>query len=170
MRVQGNSFFIRQKQLFWFAGFEVLTVVILWDITPWSPVLATYFMMVSCVAYTSTLKMQEICFSEMMVNFHRTTRRYIPEYSWIILRLITFLAPPLPASSQSLHLRICLFVCLCYNISYVTLCPNLYSCQSKILNLSQWLCCQRHEHFGSRDISKVNIELWFGTIRKFVPK
>jgi hypothetical protein len=30
-------------------------------------------------AYSSTLKMEAICYSEMSVDFQRTTRRYIPE-------------------------------------------------------------------------------------------
>jgi predicted ATP-binding protein involved in virulence len=31
----------------------------------------------ACLAYYSTLKMEAICFSEMSVDFQRTTRRYI---------------------------------------------------------------------------------------------
>jgi hypothetical protein len=41
--------------------------------------LATCFMLVSCLAYSSTLKMEARCFSETSVDFQRTTRRYIPE-------------------------------------------------------------------------------------------
>jgi hypothetical protein len=41
--------------------------------------LAACFMLVSCTAYSSTLKMEAICSSEMSVDFHRTTWRYIPE-------------------------------------------------------------------------------------------
>jgi hypothetical protein len=37
------------------------------------------FMLVSCFAYYSTLKMEETCSSEMLVDFQRTTRRYIPQ-------------------------------------------------------------------------------------------
>jgi hypothetical protein len=37
----------------------------------------------SCLAYSSTLKMEATCSSETMVDFHRTTRRYIPEY-WLL--------------------------------------------------------------------------------------
>jgi hypothetical protein len=35
--------------------------------------------LVSCLAYTSTLKMEAICSSETSVDFQRATRRYIPE-------------------------------------------------------------------------------------------
>jgi hypothetical protein len=55
-------------------GFEVLTAVvpknsIFWDI-----------MLVSCLAYSSTLKIQAICSSEMSADFQRTTRNYIHVY------------------------------------------------------------------------------------------
>jgi hypothetical protein len=36
--------------------------------------------LLSCMAYTSTLKMEAICSSESSVDFQRTTRRYITEY------------------------------------------------------------------------------------------
>jgi hypothetical protein len=39
------------------------------------------FTLVSCSAYSSTLKMETIYSSEMSVEFQRTTRRYIPEDS-----------------------------------------------------------------------------------------
>jgi hypothetical protein len=34
---------------------------------------------VSCLAYSSNLKLESICFSETSVDFQRTTRHYIPE-------------------------------------------------------------------------------------------
>jgi hypothetical protein len=37
--------------------------------------------LVSCSAYSLTLKMEAICYSETSVDFQRTTRRYIPEDS-----------------------------------------------------------------------------------------
>jgi hypothetical protein len=37
------------------------------------------FTLVSCSAYSSTLKMEATCSSEMSVSFQRTTWRYIPE-------------------------------------------------------------------------------------------
>jgi hypothetical protein len=40
---------------------------------------AACFALVSCLAYSSTLKMEAICSSETSVGFHGTTRRYIPE-------------------------------------------------------------------------------------------
>jgi hypothetical protein len=35
--------------------------------------------LVSCTAYSSTLKIEETCSSETSVHFQQTTRRYIPE-------------------------------------------------------------------------------------------
>jgi hypothetical protein len=56
---------------------------IFWDITPCSPLkvalLATCFMLVSCLTYSSTLKMAATCSSKKSVAVQRTTRRYIPE-------------------------------------------------------------------------------------------
>jgi hypothetical protein len=46
--------------------------IVFWD---WPPA----FTLVSCSAYSSTLKMETICSSETPVDFQRTTRRYIPE-------------------------------------------------------------------------------------------
>jgi hypothetical protein len=37
------------------------------------------FMLISCLAYSSTLKMEVTCSSEMSVEFQQTTGRYIPE-------------------------------------------------------------------------------------------
>jgi hypothetical protein len=37
------------------------------------------FMLVSCLAYSSTLKMEEICFSETSVDFQQATCHHIPE-------------------------------------------------------------------------------------------
>jgi hypothetical protein len=36
-------------------------------------------MHVSCVAYSSSVKMEATCSSETSVHFHRITGRYIPE-------------------------------------------------------------------------------------------
>jgi hypothetical protein len=36
-------------------------------------------MLVSCLAYFSTLKIDAICFYKTKVNFHHIVRRYIPE-------------------------------------------------------------------------------------------
>jgi hypothetical protein len=41
--------------------------------------LAVCFMLVSCLAYSSTLKREVICSSETPVDFQRTTWRYIPK-------------------------------------------------------------------------------------------
>jgi hypothetical protein len=44
------------------------------------PPLATCFMLVSCLAYSLTLKMEAAYSSENSVDFQRTTRRYFPEH------------------------------------------------------------------------------------------
>jgi hypothetical protein len=44
----------------------------------WSMKLATCFMLVSCLAYSSTLKMKATYSSEMSVSFQRTAWRHIP--------------------------------------------------------------------------------------------
>jgi hypothetical protein len=41
--------------------------------------LAARFMLVSYLAYSSTLKMEAVCSSEMLVDFHQATWHYIPE-------------------------------------------------------------------------------------------
>jgi hypothetical protein len=50
--------------------------------------LATCFMLVSCMAYFSTLKMEATCSSETPVDFQRTTRCYIPATIIFILNII----------------------------------------------------------------------------------
>jgi hypothetical protein len=81
----------------WNAGFEVLTAMVMKtsvfrDITSCNPlkvdrrsggtwlqaVLAICFMLVSRVAYSSTLKLEKRS-AKMSVHFQRTTRRYIPK-------------------------------------------------------------------------------------------
>jgi hypothetical protein len=44
-------------------------------------VLASCVMLVSCLAYSLTLKMEAVLSSETAMDFYRTTRRYIPEDS-----------------------------------------------------------------------------------------
>jgi hypothetical protein len=43
------------------------------------PRLDIYFMLISWLAYSSTLMMEEACSSEMLVDFKWTTQHYIPE-------------------------------------------------------------------------------------------
>jgi hypothetical protein len=86
----------------WFVGFAVLTAVVMkstifWDIMPCSPLkvnreLPPAFTLVSCLAYSSTLKVEAICSSETSVRFQRTTRRYIPGDS--TLRNLVWAYPP----------------------------------------------------------------------------
>jgi hypothetical protein len=61
----------------------MIAQTIFWDVPPCSPLklngsfgagralLATDFMLVSCLAYSSTLKMEEMCFLETSVDFQR---------------------------------------------------------------------------------------------------
>jgi hypothetical protein len=44
-----------------------------------NPLLATYFLLVSYLARSSTLKIAATCSSEMLVDFQWTTWQYIPE-------------------------------------------------------------------------------------------
>jgi hypothetical protein len=58
-------------------GFEVITAVIMkrstfWDITPCRPL--NFPLLVSCLAYSSTLKMKETRESETWVDIQPTTR------------------------------------------------------------------------------------------------
>jgi hypothetical protein len=84
---------------------SIVTSIVLWDIIPWkwtivpeghvasiirvkeqakhesgstAALLAVWFMLVSCLAYASTLKM-EAWFSRMLVGFHQNMWHYIPE-------------------------------------------------------------------------------------------
>jgi hypothetical protein len=41
--------------------------------------LTTCFMLVSCLAYSSTLKIEATCSPETLVDFQCITQRYIPE-------------------------------------------------------------------------------------------
>jgi hypothetical protein len=41
--------------------------------------IAACFLLVSCLAYSSTLKMEAICSSEMLIGFYRTTWYYTQE-------------------------------------------------------------------------------------------
>jgi hypothetical protein len=43
-------------------------------------------MLVSCLAYSLTLKMKKISSSEMLVDFWRTTQRFIPEDTTLHLK------------------------------------------------------------------------------------
>jgi hypothetical protein len=40
---------------------------------------AAWFMLVSCLAFSSTLKMAATCSTKMSVDFHQTAQHYIPE-------------------------------------------------------------------------------------------
>jgi hypothetical protein len=40
---------------------------------------ATFFLVVSCLAYFSTMEMEAVLSSQMLVNFYLTTWCYIPE-------------------------------------------------------------------------------------------
>jgi hypothetical protein len=56
-------------------GFEVLTAVVMKSSVFWDIILT----LVSCLAYSLSLKMEATCSPETSVDFQRTTRRYSPE-------------------------------------------------------------------------------------------
>jgi hypothetical protein len=67
-------------------GYEVLTAVVIkssvfWDITSCSALLVTSFILVSYPAYSSAMKMEATCSSEMSVDFQQTTLPHITENS-----------------------------------------------------------------------------------------
>jgi hypothetical protein len=49
---------------------------------------ATCFMLVSCLAYSSTLKIEATCSFETSVDFQWTTQHYIQEASVIVFALL----------------------------------------------------------------------------------
>jgi hypothetical protein len=55
--------------------------------------LATCFTLYSLLDHSSTLKKEAICSSESLVDFQRTTRRYIPEERTLHIKLIYFIVP-----------------------------------------------------------------------------
>jgi hypothetical protein len=63
-----------------------------WDVTPCSPVQVHINFSGTSVfriglSYSSTLKAEVIRSSIMLLNFQRTTRRHMPEYSWLVFRI-----------------------------------------------------------------------------------
>jgi hypothetical protein len=55
--------------------------------------LAAFFILVSCLAYSSTLKMEATSFSETLALFQSNKRRYIPEDRTFHNRLYENLKP-----------------------------------------------------------------------------
>jgi hypothetical protein len=70
----------------------VMESSIFWDITPCrrNQRKAT-FPLVSCLAYSSILKMEVICSSETSFDFQRTTWRYVAEDRTLLLLLFAVL-------------------------------------------------------------------------------
>jgi hypothetical protein len=64
---------------------NITKIYIFWDIMPCSPLKVNRhfgepgIMLAFCLTYSSSLKMEPICFSETSVSFQRTTWRIIPE-------------------------------------------------------------------------------------------
>jgi hypothetical protein len=56
-------------------GSEVLRAVVMKNSTFWS----LAFTLISCLAYSSTMKMEETFSSETLVDFQRTTGHYVLE-------------------------------------------------------------------------------------------
>jgi hypothetical protein len=58
--------------------------------------LATDFMLISCLACSSRLKMEMVCPSETLVDFQRTTERYTPADTTLQINLNMPLSSQLP--------------------------------------------------------------------------
>jgi hypothetical protein len=98
-----------------YAGLEVLVVVtvkstIFWDVAPYH-LLEVYpcfrgiyclhlqgqrvrqaacFLLITCLAYSLALKMEAVHPFRMLVNFHQTTLRHIPEDRTLVSNLLQF--------------------------------------------------------------------------------
>jgi hypothetical protein len=89
------DFGLSQRWLWRLLSSEILRPVVQWKLTKLvrntlsSPrvsqaEVAAFFIVGSCVTCFSSLKMEAMCLYETSVDFHRTTRRYIPENStWL---------------------------------------------------------------------------------------
>jgi hypothetical protein len=65
-----------------FVGFEILTAAVIKSSVFWDVMLqplASYFMLFSCLCYSSTQKMEAACSTKTLVDFQQTAYRYIPE-------------------------------------------------------------------------------------------
>jgi hypothetical protein len=71
----GSNIFITKSSIFWDMSCTSLKVNRRFG----GAFTAAYFMLVSCLAYSSTLKMEAPYSTEKSVGFQRTTRRYNPE-------------------------------------------------------------------------------------------
>jgi hypothetical protein len=56
-----------------------LKLTTIWETCVNKVISTACFTLVSCLAYSSTLKMEVTCFQRMSLDFHRTTRRHIAE-------------------------------------------------------------------------------------------
>jgi hypothetical protein len=82
----GSLLHLRQSQweLTGLFGLQILTriynpLLLLFSCMLLALLLPACFMLVSCLAYSSTLKMEVVCSSEMSVDFHQTLQCYTPE-------------------------------------------------------------------------------------------
>jgi hypothetical protein len=75
----------------------VMNNSVFWDITPCTfgesrhfegALLAACFLLVTSLAYSSTLKIEATCSSEASVDFHRTTQCYNPEDTHLFICII----------------------------------------------------------------------------------
>jgi hypothetical protein len=89
---------------------SVLKNSIFWDITPCSPLkVSQHFMLVSCVAYCSTLKMEGTCSSKTLVDFQQTTKLvefYLLGYNFMVssksqLMFLRNMFPPFLGADES---------------------------------------------------------------------
>jgi hypothetical protein len=134
---------------------------VFWDITPYhwkSPdvseehvtfifsVCATCFMLAPCLAYSSILKMEAACYSETLVDFQRTTRRYIAEdtfprmcygfqskQEWFLCFIVTRKV----WTQESRNLRECLRYALSFLICLALQTPSVKNVDLHKINLTE---------------------------------
>jgi hypothetical protein len=78
------------------------------------------FTLVSCSAYSSTLKIEAICSSQTSVYFQQMTRRYIPEYSTLQLSMYLFKLLHLSGTNNKVHGQ------LVYSMDFISLSTSFY--------------------------------------------
>jgi hypothetical protein len=106
-------------------SWQLMKRSIIWDVTACSPVYVyRNFMLVTCLAYSSSLKMEAACSFEMLVNLYWTTQHTFPEKHVLFLhgsssrtsyRMLSSLKIKQEAGSRSSKQRGALTVCCQYS-------------------------------------------------------
>jgi hypothetical protein len=94
--------------------------------------------MISCVAYSPTLKMDATCFYETSAEFKRITRRYMPGTSnpaWLMIYLLY----KMDGAVYCLHVVcVCVCVCVCGGGGGLLKEPNVLNMASKLSPAVNW--------------------------------